>query len=70
MHFNFINVLLLYYGHQHILATHVATLRLNLLVFMHLINEQNMEHIKLVLDIFLSDVFGCVPLAKGERTHL
>lgn len=29
-----------------------------------------MEYIKPVLDIFLSDVFGYVPLAKGERNQL
>jgi hypothetical protein len=29
-----------------------------------------MEHIKPVLDIFLSVVFGYVPLAEGERKHL
>jgi len=40
------------------------------LVFMHLINEQNMERIEPVLDIFISDIFGYVPLAKGERNHL
>jgi len=37
---------------------------------MHLINEQNMEYIKPVLDIFLSDIFGYFPLAKCERNHL
>jgi hypothetical protein len=29
-----------------------------------------MEHIEPVLDIFISDIFGYVPLAKGERNHL
>jgi hypothetical protein len=37
---------------------------------MLLINEQNMEHMKPVLDIFLSDILGYVPISKGERNHL
>jgi hypothetical protein len=70
MHFNFIDVLYC------VMATNMFWPLMwppsgwNLLVFMFLINKQNMEHMKPVLDIFLSDIFGYVPIAKGERNHL